>query len=104
VIVSRASWGGANKTGHVTVEIGPITIGSDKQPHVVRATEIKRFDIHSKEEVPLVLKAPGPRFRVEVTISPTFSPKELQPGLSDARQLGARTSYEFLPPRNAAHR
>ena len=104
VLVSRASWGGPNRTGHVTVRIGPITIGSDKQPHVVKATEIRRFDIHSKDEVTVVLKAPGPRFRVEVTISPTFSPKQLEPGLSDARQLGAKTSYIFLPPRKAAHR
>ena len=103
VVVSRASWGGPNKTGHVTVKIGPITIGSDKQPHVVTVTGIRRFDIHSKQEVQVVLRAPGPRFRVEVTISPTFSPHELVPQASDARQLGARTSYEFLPPRKAAH-
>jgi hypothetical protein len=104
VIVSRASWGGPNKTGHVTVRIGPITIGDDKQPHVVHATAVRRFDIRSKEEVPVLLKAPGPRFRVEVTISPTFSPRELVPSESDARQLGAKTTYEFLPPRKAAHR
>ena len=104
VIVSRASWGGPNKTGHVTVKIGPITIGSDKQPHVVHATAVRHFAIHSKQEVPILLKAPGPRFRVEVTVSPTFSPRELVPSESDARQLGAKTTYEFLPPRKAAHR
>jgi hypothetical protein len=105
VTVSRAAWGGPNKTGHVTVAIGPIVIGDDKQPHIGKPTAVKRFDIHSKEEVPLVLKAPGPRFRVEVTITPTFSPAELTPGFStDNRQLGAKVSYVFLPPRKAAQR
>jgi hypothetical protein len=105
VIVSRASWGGPNKTGHVTVRIGPIVIGDDKQPHVMTATAVKRFDIHSKEEVPVVLKAPGPRFRVEVTVTPTFAPRELSPQIeSDNRQLGAKVSYVFLPPRKAAHK
>jgi hypothetical protein len=98
VVVSRVPWGGPNKTGHVTVAIGPIVIGDDKQPHLVNPTGVERFDIHSKEKKEIVLRAPGPRFRVEVTITPTFSPYELT-GLSDRRQLGAQVSYLFLPPR-----
>ncbi len=104
VIVSRAAWGGPNKTGHVTVAIGRIVIGDDKQPHLGKPTEIKRFDIHSKEEIPVVLKAPGPRFRVEVTITPTFIPQELAADQTDRRRLGAKVSYVFLPPRKAAHK
>ncbi len=104
VIVSRAAWGGPNKTGHVTVAIGPMVIGDDKQPHLGKPTDVKRFDIHSKEEIPVVLNAPGPRFRVEVTITPTFVPLELSPDQSDRRQLGAKVSYVFLPPRKAAHK
>jgi hypothetical protein len=104
VVVSRKSWGGPNKTGHVTIRMGPITIGDDKQPHVVHATRTVRFDIHSKHQKVLVLDAPGPRFRIETTISPTFVPIELSPQTStDARQLGAKVTYEFLPPRKAAH-
>jgi hypothetical protein len=99
VIVSREAWGGPNKTGHVTIRIGPIVIGDDKQPHVVRATQVKRLDIHSKEEKSVVLDAPGPRFRIEVMITPTFSPQELSPDQSDRRQLGAKLSYVFLPSR-----
>jgi Dolichyl-phosphate-mannose-protein mannosyltransferase len=99
VIVSRKAWGGPNKTGHVTIRVGPIVIGDDKQPHVVQATQVKRLDIHSKEEKSVVLDAPGPRFRIEVTITPTFSPQELSPDQSDRRQLGAKVSYVFLPPR-----
>jgi hypothetical protein len=99
VLLSRAAWGGTNVTGHVTVAIGPMVVGDDKQPHLGKATEVRRFDIHSKEERSVVLKAPGPRFRVEVTITPTFVPQELDPTQSDRRQLGAKVSYTFLPPR-----
>jgi hypothetical protein len=100
VIVSRKDWGGPNKTGHVTVTIGPIVIGDDLQPHVGTPAVVKRFDIHSKEERILVLKAPGPRFRIEVTIDPTFAPIELSPQTtSDNRQLGAVVRYMFLPSR-----
>jgi hypothetical protein len=105
VIVSRKEWGGPDKTGHVTVTIGPIVIGDDNQPHVGKPEVVKRFDIHSKGEIPLVLKAPGPRFRVEVSVDPTFSPRELLPqSESDNRQLGAVVRYVFLPPRKAAHK
>jgi drug/metabolite transporter (DMT)-like permease len=99
VLVSRAAWGGPNVTGHVTVAIGPIVIGPDKQPHIGKATTVKRFDIHSKQDIRVVLKAPGPRFRVEVNITPTFVPHDLASDSSDRRQLGAKVLYTFLPAR-----
>ena len=58
VVVSRAAWGGPNKTGHVTVAIGRIVIGDDKQPHLGKPADVKRFDIHSKEQISVGLKAP----------------------------------------------
>jgi hypothetical protein len=89
----------------VTVAIGPIVIGDDKQPHVGKPARVYRFDIHSKDERVLMLQAPGPRFRVEVTVDPTFVPRELSPQTtSDNRQLGAVVRYIFLPPRKAAHK
>jgi hypothetical protein len=96
--------GAHETTAHVTIAIGPIRIGDDRQPHLGKPTEVKRFDIRSKDVVPLVFRAPGPRFRVEVTITPTFVPKELSPDLGDNRQLGGRVSYVFLPARKAAHK
>jgi hypothetical protein len=100
VIVSREAWGGPDKPGHVTVTIGPIIIGPDKDPHVGLPAVTKRFDIHSKQTKIVELNAPGPRFRVEVTITPTFRPIELSPQTSsDNRDLGASVRYVFLPPR-----
>jgi hypothetical protein len=105
VVVSRADWGGPDKTGHVTVTIGPIVIGEDKEAHIGTPTQVVRFDIHSKETKVVPLKVRGPRFRVEVRVDPTFSPKELLPQTqSDARQLGAVVRYVFTPPRKAAHK
>ena len=104
VVVSRREWGGPDKFGHVTVKLGPIVIGDDNQPHVGEPALVRRFEIHSKGEMRLVLPTPGPRFRVEVTITPTFRPRELSPQTtSDNRDLGAKISYAFLP-RKAAHK
>jgi hypothetical protein len=104
VVVSRKSWGGPDKPGHVTIRMGPITIGDDKQPHVVHATATKTFDIHSKQEEIVELVPPGPRFRVEVTISPTFVPRDLASDQTDNRELGAKVRYLFSVPREAAHK
>jgi hypothetical protein len=86
-------------TTHVTVSIGPIVIGDDKQPHLGKPAEMRRFDLRSKQARVLTLPAPGPRFRVEIEVTPTFIPKELAPGASDNRPLGAQVRYVFLPPR-----
>ena len=86
-------------TTHVTVSIGPIVIGDDKQPHLGKPAEVRRFPLRSKQARVLTLPAPGPRFRVEIEVTPTFIPKELAPGASDNRPLGAQVRYVFLPPR-----
>jgi hypothetical protein len=102
---SRTAWDGPDKPGHITVKLGPIVIGPDKQPHVGKPTAIKKLVIHSKQQKSVVLAAPGPRFRVEVAIAPTFVPMELAPqNSSDRRELGAVVNYVFLPPRKAAHK
>jgi uncharacterized membrane protein len=96
--------GAQETTVHATVSIGPIVIGDDKQPHLGKPTEVRQFAIRSKDTRVLVLRAPGPRFRVEIKITPTFVPKELNPIETDNRELGARVSYVFLSPRKATHK
>lgn len=104
VVVSRP-WGGPDVVGHVTVKLGPIVIGDDKQPHVGEPTTIKRFDLHANGVKTLVLPVPGAHFRVEVNVTPTFRPRELSPQTeTDNRDLGAKITYTYLPPRNAAHK
>jgi hypothetical protein len=99
IVVARP-WGGPDVPGHVTVKLGPIVIGNDNQPHVGTPMVVKRFVLHANGVKRLVLPAPGPHFRVEVNVTPTFRPIELSPQTeSDARDLGAKVTYTYLPSR-----
>ena len=104
VVLSGPPQGPHVTTGHVTVAIGPIVVGDDNQPHLGKPTEVRRFDLRSKGQRVVIFRAPGPRFRVEVTVKPTFVPKELSADQSDNRHLGAQVRYVFLPPRKAAQK
>src|SRR5262245_22239480 len=64
IVVSRP-WGGPDVPGHVTVKLGPIVIGDDKQPHVGQPTTVKRFTLHANGVKHRVLPAPAPHFRAE---------------------------------------
>jgi len=62
-------------------------------------------DLHANGVKTLVLPVPGAHFRVEVNVTPTFRPRELSPQTeTDNRDLGAKITYTYLPPRKAAHR
>jgi hypothetical protein len=101
IVVSRP-WGGPDVPGHVTLKLGPIVIGDDNQPHVGTPMVVKRFVLHANGVKRLVLPAPGPHFRVEVNVTPTFRPIELSPQTeSDARDLGAKVTYTYLPRRGS---
>jgi hypothetical protein len=98
--VSRKEWGGPDKKAKVTIRIGTVIVGPDKEPHIGRVTATRTWTIHSKQHKVFQLRAPGPRFRVEINVSPTFRPIDLSPQTtSDARQLGAVVTYTFKPRR-----
>ena len=81
-----------------TVQMGNVIRGSDKQPHLAApiATYTRRLTM--RKDVVLRIPAPGPRFRVEVHVSPTFRPSVVTKGRSsDARLLGAQVTYTFKP-------
>jgi uncharacterized membrane protein len=103
IVLSGPPQGAQETTGHVTVAIGPIVTGDDNQPHLGKPTAVVRFRLRSKNERVVLFDAPGPRFRVEVTITPTFVPSELSPGEGDRRELGGKVRYVFVP-RKAAHK
>ena len=92
IVVSRAGWLGTDKPGHVTIKVGRLVRGPDKQPKLGKVSQVLRWTVHSGKT--RVFRVPaGPRTRVEVTISPTFSPYDF--GGSDRRRLGAQVSYGF---------
>jgi hypothetical protein len=101
--VSRREWGGPDKPGHVTITMGTLTIGADRQPHIGRVTRTIHYVVHSNQAKTFAIPTPAARFRVEVSVTPTFSPHELVPQIGDNRQLGAVLTYRFVP-RKAAQR
>lgn len=96
VKLSRERWCPQDVPGNVTVRIGPVTIGR-QHPEIARVTETKTGVVHACESITLPLAAPNVPWRVEVTIEPTFVPRELDPSRSDARELGAVFEAGFRP-------
>jgi hypothetical protein len=83
----------------VTIEAGRLVQGADKEPALGKVTQRLHWVVHSGKTRDFYLRATPPT-RVEVRISPTFSPHEF--GSSDPRQLGAQVAYSFTskrPPR-----
>ncbi len=97
VTASWDRWGGPNSSP-VTVRMGDLRIGADRQPHLGRVTATRRCTLRAHETCRFVLPAPGPTFRVESTVSRPFRPRDLSSS-SDARLLGAVFDYKFIAPR-----
>jgi hypothetical protein len=90
VTLSREGWGGKDVPGTVTVRVGtPVASGATATLGTVTAS--KTLTIHKLERKVVTLPTPAPPFRVEVSISPTFSPSQF--GQADTRQLGAVVSF-----------
>jgi hypothetical protein len=100
--LSRIGWcprPGKRTVGRVTVRIGPVTIGPDKQPAIKHVTDRQTFFVKDCTTAPAaVLTPPNAPWRMEFAVSPTFSPNEVDPTTSDRRQLGAVvTKVGFQP-------
>jgi len=103
VKLDRIAWAGKDVPGQVVVKLGTLVVGKDKQPAIGKKLAVRRLTIHSCINPPKLLCStavhfdnPGRPFRIEVTISPTFSPHTLDPRSSEVRNLGARVSYLFV--------
>jgi hypothetical protein len=98
VRVSWEKWPGPN-SARVTIYMGHLVIGSDRQPALGDVTEKRTFRIHAKQFRMFVLRAPGPQFRIEVHVDPKFMPAKFQPS-GDRRELGAVVQYTFISPQH----
>jgi hypothetical protein len=96
VRLGRWAWGGPDKPAQVLIRVGKLVKGADKQPHIGRTTAVRHWVIHSLSRATFVIPSPHPPFRVEVKVSPTFSPSDYK-GPSDRRELGAQVGYLFIP-------
>ena len=77
-------------------EVSPAAV-VDKQPAIGEVTDEKRFVIRACEVKPVVFRPPNGPWRIEVLISPTFVPAELDTTLSDRRELGAVVAFDVVP-------
>jgi Dolichyl-phosphate-mannose-protein mannosyltransferase len=98
VTTSWRQWSGPNRA-KVTVTMGTLAIGFDKQPRIGKVIAVKTWTIAAKLEKTFVFHAPGPRFRLEVHVSPHFRPHDYDPATGDRRELGAVITYTFSSKR-----
>jgi hypothetical protein len=94
VEVSRVGWGGPDVPGRVSISVGPVRM-TDAGPTLARVTAIRQWTVHSGLTRSFDLAVPRGPFRVEVRITPTFSPAQF--GQPDTRQLGAQLSFAPAP-------
>ena len=72
-----------------------MAIGFDKQPRTGKVLAVRTWTIRAHEQKTFVLRSPGPRFRVEVHVSPHFRPQDYDTTNGDRRELGAVITYAF---------
>ena len=81
-----------------TVKVGPVVVNKFDQPGIgTRDREPRRAGRRLPAEPGPPARCPSVPWRVEVKIAPTFVARELDPNSPDARQLGARVTFEFVP-------
>jgi hypothetical protein len=100
VRLTREGWcpkPGLRGTGNVTVRIGPVGIGPDKQPAIAHVAQKRTFDVPDCEGNGTTLSPPAVPWRMEITLSPTFVPKDIDPSKSDSRELGGVLEAGFQP-------
>lgn len=80
----------------MTIRIGPVGTGADKQPALASVTEERVVEVEPCQAQTILLRPPGAPWRVEVQAQ-TFVPAEVDPNLGDRRRLGARVGFGFVP-------
>jgi len=101
VKLSRVGYAGKDVPGHITVRLGTLVVGPDKQPAMGRVLQARRLTIHACGHEGLVcatgvaFRNPGVPFRVEVTATPTFVPHDFDPSSGERRHLAVQVSYVF---------
>ncbi len=66
-----------------------VGIGPNNQPRIDHVTETRRFDVRDCDANGTTLSPPDVPWRMEITVSPTFIPKEIDPTKRESRRLGA---------------
>jgi hypothetical protein len=91
--LARDAWHGPDEPGEVTIKLGKPTTDASGAIRVGRALETRTWVIHSGGHRTFRLPTPKPPYRVEIHVSPTFSPSRF--GQADSRELGAQVAFSF---------
>ena len=96
VAVSRAgACSAALKPARVLVRFGTVAV-RDKQPGFGRVFAVERRTLPPCAERRIVVPATIP-YHVEIEVTPTFVPRELDANSGDVRELGAQVGFAFEP-------
>jgi hypothetical protein len=79
-----------------TVKLGPLRVGSDRQPAIARVTDTRRVAIEPCGRRLLILRPPPGPWRVEIEAGPTFVPHQLDPNTSDIRSLTSAAGFDVI--------
>lgn len=90
VRVSREGWGGPDVPGQVVITAAPLRVTEAGQV-AGKPTATRVWTVHSSQARTFDVPVPRAPFRVEVRVTPTFSPSQF--GLADTRHLGAQLSF-----------
>jgi hypothetical protein len=97
VKVSRQGWGGPDVPGRVTITATPLRV-TEAGTTPGQPTATREWTVHSGQARTFVLPVPRPPFRLEVRVTPTFSPAQF--GQPDARELGAQIAFAPEPEKS----
>jgi hypothetical protein len=98
VKLSRLGWcPKPPRSTRATVRIGTVGIGPDKQPAIGSVIDTKRVVIDDCTTTPVTFALPRVPWRLEVAVSPTVVPREVDPSNSESRRLGATFSVDIVP-------
>ena len=96
IVVSRqGACSEALPPAQVVVRVGTVVV-RDKQPAMGRLYQTVRRTLEPCGIQPIKVLATVP-YHVDVTVSPTFVPAEIDPGSGDVRELGAQVGFSFGP-------
>ena len=96
VLLSRLGWCPKPPRGTVaTVRIGTVAIGPDKQPTIGRVLGTETKGLADCTTKGFAFARPDVPWRVEIRISPTVRPHDVDPSKSERRYLGATMAVKL---------
>ncbi len=98
VRLSREAWcSDKDVPARATVLVGPVGVNEYDQPAIARVTARGETTIRACEAPSVLLRVPDAPWRAEVSVDKTFVPRDLDPNVTDPRELSARPTFEFVP-------